>query len=1196
MTDSSQIPAGISPEQSKEALNQLQEMVSVLGLREPTSEQAQVAVYPPTIDGNPAPLLVVAGAGSGKTETVSLRATYLSAYHEIPPEAVLGLTFTRKAAGELAERLTGRLSQWDLHKQGGVRQTRDPFSGIPVATTYNSFALQVVKEYGIAAGINPESEHLSQGAAWQLMNEIVSGWTSDLLTKLTVGTVTSRALQLREAIANQALSLGEAKAGLKRFSQVLESEEKNTTLIKDGISANQQRLALIEVIEEFERRKVEQGRMDFTDQVQAALKIVTEVPAVREELRERYQVVFLDEFQDTSVLQLKFLSRLFQNHPVTAVGDPNQAIYGWRGASSGSLSAFHDYFNPLQKGQNSLEMGHNVLPVEQSLPQTGHESPPNGQERTGRLYKRQRLAPANILQLSTAWRNDQLILDVANRISSPLNTSQVGAHPTIEVNRLNPRPEVEPGRVEATYFKRPEAELEYVVNCIQTSRRELGGEQAPGSVAVLARTKAALTKIYEALVDAGIPAQLSGSDSLLMNPVIADLRAALQIASDAGRSAPLVRLLYNLDLGAADLWALGRWAADCKRRAVEADRENADNRGEPNEQEESTWQLKLQREILLQEALEEATSPEGKTRAEQFGMSQAAFLRIKLLGERLQQLRKVSDRTITGQVEYARCLFHFEEEMLATYPQSNVSEVLDLFISVASDYEESVDRPTLIGFLEMLDASEEQNETISLPTVSPDPNAVQVMTIHASKGLEWDAVIVADLAEGVFPNHRGKHGGYSKKEGTMEVPPLVPGQLGWWEQAGELPYPVRADRDYLPALDWGSAETATKRREYLREQIGQHLLNEERRLAYVAFTRARHRLYLSGTWMRTSPTSPRYPGLFFREAQEVAGVEARVEDYPQTLEEAQKEEAIADTADFPVEPSAARKRVKQSAAKVQDELQAWDKKLTLADAEKIFDRLELPLSASQIVMLLQESQEGRYQSRRTLPRGRQTWKFSVSELAKAQKDPEKFTEETLRPIPENSFAATNFGTLVHKWIEGQLRARQLNGSAIAGIVASESKPESAPAELRQLEETEQRKFIARQQAFQQLEFLRHPVEAVEWPFTTEVEKLLIRGRIDAVFQTGGQYLLVDWKTSNIDVKKLLEKRPTDKEVRGYYTQLSIYQRAWAESHQLEPEKVRAQLVFLQDKGAQIVTLAELENQLSEADKELAVPELIQGRE
>lgn len=1194
MINSSQSPAGISLEQSEEAASQLQEMVSVLGLREPTTEQAQVAVYPPTIDGNSAPLLVVAGAGSGKTETISLRATYLSAYYGIPPEAILGLTFTRKAAGELAERLTDRLSQWDLYKQGGVQQTRDPFSGIPVATTYNSFALQVVKEYGIAAGINPESEHLSQGASWQLMNEIVSGWTSDLLTELAVGTVTSRALQLREAIANQALSLGEAKAALKRFSQVLESEEKLTGFIKDGISANQQRLALIEVIEEFERRKVEQGRMDFTDQVQAALKIVTEVPAAREELRERYQVVFLDEFQDTSVLQLKFLSRLFQNHPVTAVGDPNQAIYGWRGASSGSLSAFHNYFNPLLKEQTSLEAGQNS--PEQSLPPKGRESSPNGQKRAGQAYKRRRLAPATILQLSTAWRNDQLILDVANRISSPLNTSQVGACPTIEVSLLNPRPEVEPGMVEATYFKRPEAELEYVVNCVQTSRRELGGEQGSGSVAVLARTKVALTKIYEALIDAGIPAQLSGSDSLLMNPVIADLRAALQIASDAGRSAPLVRLLYNLDFGAADLWALGRWAADCKRRAVEAKWENTDNCGELDEREESPWQLKPQREILLQEALEEAASLDGKTRAEQFGMSQAAFLRIKLLGERLRQLRKVSDRTITGQIEYARRLFHFEEEMLATYPQSNVGEVLDLFISVASDYEESADRPTLIGFLEMLDASEEQNETISLPTVSPDPNAVQVMTIHASKGLEWDAVIVADLAEGIFPNHRGKHGGYSKKEGTMEAPPPVPGQLGWWEQTGELPYPVRADRDYLPALDWDPTETSTKRREYLREQIGQYLLNEERRLAYVAFTRARHRLYLSGAWVRTFPTSPRYPGLFFREAQEVAGVEARVEDYPQTLEEAQKEEVIADTADFPVKPSTARKRVKQSAAKVQDELQAWDKKMSLVEAKKIFDRLELPLSADQIVMLLQESQEGRQQSRRTLPRGRQTWKFSVSELAKAQKDPEKFIEEALRPIPENSFVATNFGTLVHKWIEDQLRVWQLNGSEIAGTVTLESKPEPVPAELIQLDEAEQRKFIARQRAFRQLEFLRYPVEAVEWPFTVEIEKLLIRGRIDAVFKTGGQYFLVDWKTSNIDVKKLLKKQPADKEVRGYYTQLSIYQRAWAEIRQVEPEKIQTQLVFLQDTGSQIVTLAELESQLSETDKELIASELIRGRE
>ena len=84
------------------------------------------------------------------------------------------------------------------------------------------------------------------------------------------------------------------------------------------------------------------GVLDFSDQLVLATRIVREAPAVRAALREEFRAVLLDEFQDTSVIQMDLLSMIFADHAVTAVGDPNQAIYGWRGASASSLESFLD--------------------------------------------------------------------------------------------------------------------------------------------------------------------------------------------------------------------------------------------------------------------------------------------------------------------------------------------------------------------------------------------------------------------------------------------------------------------------------------------------------------------------------------------------------------------------------------------------------------------------------------------------------------------------------------------------------------------------------------------------------------------------------------------------------------------------------------------------------------------------------------
>ncbi len=155
------------------------------------------------------------------------------------------------------------------------------------------------------------------------------------------------------------------------------------------------------------------GVLDFSDQLVLATRIVREAPAVRAALREEFRAVLLDEFQDTSVIQMELLSTLFGDHAVTAVGDPNQAIYGWRGASASSLETFLERF------------------------QTG--APEEGQT----------------LTLSTAWRNDVSILDAANRVAAPLRevaSYQAGKEQLkAQSPVLVPRPGAGRGVVEIAY-------------------------------------------------------------------------------------------------------------------------------------------------------------------------------------------------------------------------------------------------------------------------------------------------------------------------------------------------------------------------------------------------------------------------------------------------------------------------------------------------------------------------------------------------------------------------------------------------------------------------------------------------------------------------------------------------------------------------------------------------------------------------
>ncbi|MDF2492934.1 MAG: rep 2, partial [Microbacterium sp.] len=332
-------------------------IAAALGQFPPTAEQTAV------IESAPGPALVIAGAGSGKTETMAGRVVWLVANGIVRRDQVLGLTFTRKAAGELADRIQSRLvrlAEFErrgllgrlpaLHAAGeldvfgliersgaGERARLDALDALagpdaaipslataddlldrPTVSTYNSFADSIVREHAVRIGRDAEAVVLSESAAWLLMRRVVLASDDPALDAFdgSVRTLVDQALRVARDSVDNLVDLDRLEAFPERFRDVLErpSESARTTVYADVRTdvAAVDRLALFaRLAREYADRKRRLGVIDFADQVAGAYEIAGADAAVPAELRDRFRVVLLDEYQDTSVVQTLLLATLF---------------------------------------------------------------------------------------------------------------------------------------------------------------------------------------------------------------------------------------------------------------------------------------------------------------------------------------------------------------------------------------------------------------------------------------------------------------------------------------------------------------------------------------------------------------------------------------------------------------------------------------------------------------------------------------------------------------------------------------------------------------------------------------------------------------------------------------------------------------------------------------------------------------------
>ena len=1094
-----------------------------LGIHTPTQEQARVIAH------RLSPLLVVAGAGSGKTATMAQRVVYLVATGQVRPDQVLGLTFTRKATSELDQRVASRLSGLGAAgllpttalDGGGIGDAGD--FGEPTIATYNSFAGSLVRDHGLRIGVDPDSALITQARSWQIVTSLIEARTLPLPSESLVHNANA-ALVLSDALSQNLLTIDEAAENLADLNEqftALASIKGCKTLVGKAPAVMTEWEALLDVVAELQCYKRRHGLLDFGDQIALACTIAESVPEAAAQVRAQYPAVLLDEFQDTSVAQVRLLSALFADSGVTAVGDPHQAIYGWRGASAGALDTFHQRFNPA--GTARLASG---------------EPPADA---------------APVLELSTSWRNDSTILEAANAVSAPLRSGvtqdgdPVGEH--IAVAPLRARPVafgLKPGTVHGAFLQDPAEEARTVAGF-------LAERWSPSAeMAVLCRTRAQMEPIAAELETAGVPYTIVGLGGMLYVPEVADVRALLTVASDPERGDRVVRLLTGFGIGAGDLRALAALAREVVRPAPEASRTATESQSAQYEADSPLISEAL--DTLLrwhEEGVEDLTTAVELTPA---GL--AVALRTAWA---IRRVREAIALPLPDLVALAEQALDLDIEIAARVGNPMGHRALDSFQETALAFATDTDSATLTGFLEWLDAAEEHEDAMSAPEVDPSPGAVQLLTVHAAKGLEWDIVAVPGMVEQVFPSYTS-----SAKVDLSVV------ETGWMGSTSTFPFPLRADADDLPPFSVGGLDPAVTDKSLLaetmtayKEALGRHSLREERRLAYVAFTRARHELLLTGSHLSKTASKPRPPSRFLTELRRrdlltlhgdgwVDFDDSRpnplvalshVGTWPLDAEEPETSGTAGGRGDEepPADRAVALRRARWAAAAQVAEAMG-DAGPTDADPAAAIDAGPGAEGADETLrrwwleagLLLAE----RARASAATPAVRMPEHLAATRLDDLRADRLRFALELRRPLPPEPRAAGRLGTVFHDAVAQRLSARgTLFGLGQAGVPDSLG-PQDRDRIERWLETAENLPLLE-----------DYVLAETETEREITIGATTLRCRMDAVFRRldGTGWLIVDWKTGRRRV-------PVD--------QLSVYVHAWAASQGVPTGSVRAAYVYV----------------------------------
>lgn len=987
------------------------------------------------------PVAIIAGAGSGKTAVMAARVLWLVGHGGVQPERILGLTFTNKAAAELGQRVRSSLARLgpDVSSAGSITGGLAE-SGDPTTSTYHAFAGSLIAEHGLRLGVEPDLRIVTDASRFQRFARAVERFDGDIRYLTThIPWLVENAPKLDAELAEHCVSTDTLRAFDAAIIDVAESGGSTAKVLATAAATARKRTEITRLVDAYRAAKATDGVMDFSDQMAwgAALARVPEVAAA---LRERFDVVLLDEYQDTSVAQRDLLVGLFHGMPVTAVGDPAQGIYGWRGAATGNLEEFLTDFS--ESGGTRLT-----------------------------LSETRRCAPE--------------IINAANDIVREFHTSS-----TVE-----PLTSAKPagGSVEVGLYDTVSDEISAMVAAITAIRD--AGDVPLRQIAILVRIAKENGEIVKALRDAHIPFEIVGLQGLLVQPEVLDVVSLLEVVDDATANPALLRLLTGprWNIGPRDLALLGRRAAELAWRPVDAE-------------DDGSLATALARSVEGADPTEIVSLCDALADLGDRAYSPEARRRFADLAGVVTGLRRHASEPLLDVARRAVRALDLDIELEAGDVEGG-GDNLALFLDAVAAYVETDRYASLSGLLGYLAAEEQFNFGMEVSTPS-EAESVKLLTIHRAKGLEWHTVFVPLMSGTVFPSGLGRP--------------------NWITSMLALPTPLRGDRKSLPSMpadpgDWTDDDAAAH-----RERVGDLALMEERRLAYVAYTRAADRLVLSGHWWGRSQQKPLGPSEFLVRTrawlQEQGGAPAVWADAPAD-DATNPHQAVARSALWPAPPPKLDRR-RALADAVRRQLAGAEQVTPVASPE--LEQLEHDLD----LLLAEADASARRERQVLLPET-----LSATSVLGLAADPDELARQLARPMPRKPSPAARFGTRFHAWVEahyGQqvlLDPTDLPGRGDVDLASD--------AELDDVIER-----------FRNGPYGDRVPVAIEAPFSVMLSGEQVIGRIDAVFRdpASERFEVVDWKTSRAESADPL--------------QLALYRLAWAELSGVDPAEVDAAFYYV----------------------------------
>ncbi|MFE0378191.1 UvrD-helicase domain-containing protein [Streptomyces inhibens] len=1169
-----------------------------------TPEQTECITAPP------APQVIVAGAGSGKTTVMAARVVWLVGTGQVAPEQVLGLTFTNKAAGELSERVRAALlaagvTDPDALPPAGHGPGTDQPPGEPRISTYHAFAGQLLKDHGLRIGLEPSARLLADATRFQLAARTLRaapGPYPALTTSLP--SLVEDLLALDAELAEHLVDPARLRTYDNELLAALDGVKLTNADLRKIPETARGRLELLDLVTAYRSEKRRRDLLDFGDQIAHSATLATTRPDVGRILRDEYRVVLLDEYQDTSVAQRLLLSGLFgagagaaAGHAVTAVGDPCQAIYGWRGASVANLDDFPAHF-PFADG-----------------------------------------TPARRYALSENRRSGGRLLDLANGLAAPLRQMHEG------VEALRPAPGAErDGTVRCALLPTHAEELTWLADSLAHLVRT---GTPPGEIAVLCRTAGDFARIQGELVARDIPVEVVGLSGLLHLPEIADLVAVCEVLQDPTANASLVRLLIGprWRIGPRDLALLGRRARTLVHHSSPSD--------DPGQRlAQAVEGVDPAETISLADALDTFLEAEGPDDGLPF--SAEARIRFAYLATELRDLRRSLGDPLMDVLHRVLAATGLEVELSAS-PHALAArrrETLGTFLDIAAGFAakqggESLDgEATLLAFLGFLRTAVQYEKGLDSSLPGGD-NTVKVLTAHKSKGLEWDVVAVPGLVGKQFPSEQARE--------------------SWISRPKVLPHALRGDAATLPDIEkWDARGLKT-----FKEAMKHHQETEELRLGYVTFTRPRSLLLGSGHWWGPNQKRPRGPSAFLDALREhcEAG-HGEIEAWAEPPEDGAENPALAEAATeqawpLPLDPTATARR-RAAAATVRahlarrqgaadpapaaapaplfahdpewppppadeewagDPYDEWDGDPydipeagpfddTPPDAAPPYDDLAeadpfdeappyaptpdaRPAPAARPRIIAQRTAEpdltgpelteppgpgtahptdpgtthpGDTTPHALLPEERRivgSWDrdlealaaelrrsratvrdvplpaaLSATQLLRLAADPDGFARELARPMPRPPQPGARRGTRFHAWVESRFEELTLP------LLGPDELPGADPGDEPDIADEHDLETL--KEAFARTPYAHRTPHRIEAPFQLTLAGRVIRGRIDAVYKErgpdGDRFEIVDWKTGRAHTADPL--------------QLAVYRLAWAERHGLPPSAVDAAFLYV----------------------------------